>query len=159
MSNAEDYLRNTPTWQTLTPLMQQRLSQHGDARRWQAAVDALPDLLPCRVGLHDCVSAQGKVSAATLVRLRAALRALHPWRKGPFELFGVGIDTEWRSDWKWQRLAPFLPQLSGKRVLDVGCGNGYYGWRMLESGAGEVVGIDPTVVFFYKQHAILQLLD
>ncbi len=71
---------------------------------------------------------------------------LHPWRKGPLELGGVLIDTEWRSDWKWQRLRPYL-DLEAQRVLDIGCGNGYFGWRMLAAGARLVVGVDPTLVF------------
>lgn len=79
--------------------------------------------------------------------LRQALEALIPWRKGPFSLFGEYIDTEWRSDWKWQRLAPHISPLQNRRVLDVGCGNGYYAWRMLGAGAKEVIGIDPSPRF------------
>jgi tRNA (mo5U34)-methyltransferase len=37
--------------------------------------------------------------------------------------------------------------LHGKTVLDIGSGNGYYGWRMLGSGAKRVMGIDPTPLF------------
>jgi tRNA (mo5U34)-methyltransferase len=59
------------------------------------------------------------------------LEALRPWKKGPLSLFGVGIDTEWRSDWKWARLAPELDPLAGKVVADVGCANGYFMYRML----------------------------
>lgn len=70
----------------------------------------------------------------------------HPWRKGPLELAGVMIDTEWRSDWKWERVRRHV-DLHNQRVLDIGCGNGYFGWRMLAEGARLVVGIDPTLVF------------
>lgn len=78
--------------------------------------------------------------------LRAALMELHPWRKGPLWLAGQTVSTEWRSDWKWERIAPHL-DLAGKRVLDIGCGNGYFGYRMLSAGASLVVGIDPTILF------------
>ena len=78
--------------------------------------------------------------------LRETLMAFHPWRKGPLELGGVAIDTEWRSDWKWERVRGHV-DLRGARVLDIGCGNGYFGWRMLAEGAKLVVGIDPTLVF------------
>ena len=47
--------------------------------------------------------------------------------------FSIDIDTEWRSDLKWNRIAGAV-DFSRKTVLDVGCGNGYYGWRMLHSG-------------------------
>ncbi|CAI8156027.1 MAG: tRNA U34 carboxymethyltransferase [Pseudidiomarina mangrovi] len=70
-----------------------------------------------------------------------------PWRKGPFHLHGVTIDTEWRSDFKWQRVAPHVGDLSGQQVMDVGCGSGYHLWRMLEAGAEQVWGIDPGQLF------------
>ena len=82
---------------------------------------------------------------------------LSPWRKGPFDLFGVHVDTEWRSDWKWSRVAPHL-DLRGKRVLDVGCGNGYYQWRMLGAGADSVIGIDPNWLFFCQFQAVQRYL-
>jgi tRNA (mo5U34)-methyltransferase len=85
-------------------------------------------------------------AATDAQHLREVLMRLHPWRKGPLELGGVLIDTEWRSDWKWERIRPFL-NLENQRVLDIGCGNGYFGWRMLAAGARLVVGIDPTLVF------------
>ena len=37
--------------------------------------------------------------------------------------------------------------IAGKRVLDVGCGNGYYARRLLGAGAAAVVGVDPTLLF------------
>jgi tRNA (mo5U34)-methyltransferase len=80
-----------------------------------------------------------------------------PWRKGPFDLFGVHVDTEWRSDWKWSRVSPHL-DLVGKRVLDVGCGNGYYQWRMLGAGADSVIGVDPNWLFFCQFQAMKRYL-
>jgi tRNA (mo5U34)-methyltransferase len=70
-------------------------------------------------------------------------------------LFGVQIDTEWRSDWKWERLKNQIAPLQGRKVLDVGCGNGYHCWRMRGAGAELVVGIDPTLLFV-MQFAALQ---
>ena len=75
--------------------------------------------------------------------------AFHPWRKGPFERFGMSIDTEWQSWMKWQRLADAI-DFQGKRVLDVGCGNGYYGWKMLNAGAEWVVGCDPYLLYIMQ---------
>lgn len=127
---------------------------HGNLPRWLAALDALPPLDADRVQLGDTIRVDGAASAAERARLREALGRLHPWRKGPFSLFGVHIDTEWRSDWKWRRVAPHLV-LDGARVLDVGCGNGYFGWRMLGAGARAVLGIDPNPLFCV-QHLALQ---
>lgn len=36
------------------------------------------------------------------------LKAFMPWRKGPWNLLGVEIETEWHSDWKWQRIIPHI---------------------------------------------------
>ena len=89
--------------------------------------------------------------------VRKSLECLHPWRKGPFNLFGVQIDAEWRSDLKWRRVSRHL-DLAGKLVLDVGCGNGYFGWRMLEAGAREVIGIDPMPICAVQHSAIARYL-
>ncbi len=39
-------------------------------------------------------------------------------------------------------------------VLDVGCGNGYYGWRMLHIGARLVLGLDPFLLFLMQFEAV-----
>ena len=83
------------------------------------------------------------------------LQHFHPWRKGPYQLLGIELDTEWRSDWKWDRVLPHIQSLSGRTVLDVGGGNGYHGWRMQGAGAKLVIGIDPTRVFA-MQYLVMQ---
>jgi tRNA (mo5U34)-methyltransferase len=117
---------------------------NGDLPRWLAALDALPDTRP-RLELDRPAPRLGQ-AIADAEALISQLQAFHPWRKGPLNLGGVVIDTEWRSDWKWQRLAGRI-DFRDCTVLDVGCGNGYFGWRMLGAGARCVVGIDPTVLF------------
>ncbi|RMR09950.1 tRNA 5-methoxyuridine(34)/uridine 5-oxyacetic acid(34) synthase CmoB [Pseudomonas syringae group genomosp. 7] len=130
---------------------------HGDLQRWQSALDALPDLQPERVVLTDSFTLEASCNGETRTVLRKALLGLSPWRKGPFNVFGVHIDTEWRSDWKWSRVSPHL-DLKGKRVLDVGCGNGYYQWRMLGAGADSVIGVDPNWLFFCQFQAMQRYL-
>ena len=121
---------------------------HGDLPRWRSALQALPEPPQGSGWTHDFDQCAPRLGAPVndLDALRDVLIKLHPWRKGPFELGGVLIDTEWRSDWKWQRVSPHI-DLGGERVLDIGCGNGYFGWRMLADGARLVVGVDPTLVF------------
>ena len=136
--------------------------RYGDLERWQAAFNSLPALQADSVGLDRArvgCSAEQPISAADADQLRQALMGLHPWRKGPFELFGQHIDTEWRSDWKWERLRDSIDPLDGRRVLDVGCGSGYHCWRMLGAGAAEVIGIDPTPLFVIQFWALQRYLQ
>lgn len=79
-------------------------------------------------------------------QLSAQLKAFCPWRKGPFWLHGIHIDTEWRSDFKWNRVLPHISSLKNRLVLDVGCGNGYHCFRMAEEGAKAVLGADPFLL-------------
>ncbi len=139
-----------PGWPLQLQAQRYNKNHHGDYERWRAALAALPEIQVQRTDYGDTVSVSGSVDAAPL---SAALKELHPWRKGPFRIGPVHIDTEWRSDWKWARLQPHL-QLRDARVLDIGCGNGYFGWRMLQMGAAEVIGIDPTLLFCMQHQAV-----
>ena len=132
---------------------------HGDLVRWQQVVDELPVLRSSDIDLLATVrvGAAEDITATQRSRLRELLMQLHPWRKGPYELFGIEIDTEWRSDWKWARLAPHITPLQNRLVLDVGSGNGYHCWRMFGAGAKVVVGIDPTLLSVMQFQAIRAL--
>jgi hypothetical protein len=80
------------------------------------------------------------------------INALKPWKKGPLCLFGTHIDTEWRSDFKWERLQKSLPNLKDKVVCDLGCGNGYFMYRMLEYSPKLVLGVDPNLHAWLEFH-------
>ena len=134
-------------------------ASHGDLARWLAALERLPEIRPDDVSLGGVVGARAAdLASASTERLEAALKELIPWRKGPFHLFGIDIDSEWRSDLKWSRIAPYV-DLDGRRVLDVGSGNGYYGWRMLEAGAASVLGVDPSLLFVLQHAAVSYYVD
>ena len=141
--------------------LESRILAHGDAPRWLDALHSLPDAIPTVRHITDdvAIGTRGDLSDPEFARLESALMALHPWRKGPFRLFGLHVDTEWRSDWKWQRLAPHLRNIAGALVCDVGCGNGYYGWRLLGAGAQQIIGLDPTIVFSMQHAAIARYMD
>ena len=93
------------------------------------------------------VSCDGDLTREEQEGFSAAARRLMPWRKGPFSLFGLEINAEWRSDLKWERLIPHIA-LKGQRVADVGCGNGYYMFRALHEAPALVVGFDPAELFY-----------
>ncbi len=137
-------------------------SQHGDLTRWREALEALPDIAISSINLNaGAVSAGNSGSGGSVARtlLRETLAKLHPWRKGPFEVCGVHIDTEWRSDWKWDRLKHSIEPLEGRTVLDVGCGNGYHCWRMTGAGANLVIGIEPMLLYVMQYWALGKYLD
>lgn len=126
---------------------------HGDLGRWQSALDSLPIISQTTPELNTSaitLSSPHPLNAGQQQELEVGLRGLMPWRKGPFNFFGTHIDTEWRSDWKWDRVSPYLADLSGRRILDVGCGSGYHCWRMLGEGAARVIGIDPGLLFMFQ---------
>jgi tRNA (mo5U34)-methyltransferase len=130
-------------------LAEEQLSErYGALSSWLDALQALPELHPSNVALLDNVTIGTAADLGSINRaeLTTLLQAFHPWRKGPYSLFDIEIDTEWRSDWKWQRLLPHIQPLAGRKVLDVGCGNGYHGWRMRGAGADFVMGIEPFLV-------------
>jgi len=122
----------------LQPLLQSRLSAkaHGDFARWRKIIAALPD------------------ATSDPQELRALLLGLSPWRKGPFNIGGVTVDAEWRSDQKWARISNAIVPLEGRKVLDVGCGNGYYALQMRKAGATVVIGIDPTLLYVMQFSAV-----
>jgi tRNA (mo5U34)-methyltransferase len=88
------------------------------------------------------------------LRLHQVLRGLMPWRKGPFSVFGIDIDSEWRSERKWNRLAPEVPDLAGKIVADIGCNNGYYMFRMVPHQPALVLGFEPYVHHYFTFHLL-----
>jgi tRNA (mo5U34)-methyltransferase len=148
--------------QWLTILQQQveenlAMDAHGKMSVWRQALASLPDVKPSTIELKDkvAIGLPEDINDEQRALFLDHLSAFHPWRKGPYELFGIYLDTEWRSDWKWDRILPHIRPLKDKRVLDVGGGNGYHGWRMLGEEAKLVVGIDPTRVFA-MQYQVMQ---
>ena len=157
--------QNHGAWATqIRQQLTQRFDEtpHGDVPRWQSALNLLPPMPNVQTILD--VPAVTLRAGQTLTRKQSAdletgLRGLMPWRKGPFDFFGTAIDTEWRSDWKWDRVAPFLADLHGRQVLDVGCGSGYHCWRMHGAGAARVIGIDPGLLFLFQFLAVKNYLN
>ncbi|MDA8014556.1 MAG: tRNA 5-methoxyuridine(34)/uridine 5-oxyacetic acid(34) synthase CmoB [Gammaproteobacteria bacterium] len=133
-----------------------REHRHGDLPKWENALAQLdcpaaspPDFAlaaPRIGGARDCDDAER-------ARMKKLLLQLRPWRKGPFEFFGMRVDAEWRADRKWARIEKHI-DLRGARALDIGCGNGYYLLRMLGAGAAFALGIDPGQLFIAQFAAL-----
>lgn len=75
----------------------------------------------------------------------AAANALKPWRKGPFKILDINIESEWDSAIKYALIEPHL-DLEGRNVADIGCANGYYMFRMLSKKPRKLVGFDPSAL-------------
>lgn len=127
-------------------------SAHGDIGTWRAVIDQMPDIADATTILNSpAVTVESpSVEPALRNEVRDLLLQLKPWRKGPFSIHGIDVDSEWRSNLKWDRLENEVAPLADRRVLDVGCGNGYYGFRMTGGGAQLVVGIDPMLLFVFQ---------
>lgn len=137
-----------------------RNSQHGKLAEWLSILEELPEIPVDSVDLGRdavCATSQNthKEAADTL---RELLLSLVPWRKGPFDICGVVIDSEWQSNRKWDRVSKHIRPLRDRQVLDVGCGNGYYALRMSGLGARLVLGLEPTLQYVVQFEAVQRYL-
>jgi tRNA (mo5U34)-methyltransferase len=131
---------------------------HGDFGRWSEALSMLPHIEDIR-GHFDRQAITIEGHCQNPQALAQALKTLMPWRKGPYQFADISIDSEWRSDFKWDRLLPHLTSLKNRRVLDIGCGNGYHCWRMLDAAPKFVLGIEPSVLFNLQFQAVNRYLQ
>lgn len=148
----------------LDGLVQKRLyrSGHGDLHRWLSVLAKMPRIVPSTIDFDRgrlCIGSRNDCTDQDRAALESSLRSFMPWRKGPFELFGIPIDTEWRSDLKWDRLKEHISVLTDRIVLDVGCGNGYHLYRMYASGARVALGVDITLLYTIQFWALAGYTD
>jgi len=125
----------------------------GRGRSYIEPFNRLPDAVPSVVDLSGDRISIGRASDLTPEqhrRILDTLLLLRPWRKGPFNVFGTDVDSEWASDLKWNRLKDHLSPLAGRRVLDIGCSNGYYMFRAAAAGPDMVLGIEPFLPYYYQ---------
>lgn len=125
-------------------------ANNGHLPAWKGALEALPQVAPSVIDLKsDAIRIGGPTDLTGLeaTRIRNELKAFHPWRKGPWDFFGVEIDAEWRSNLKWDRIRGAITPLAGRLALDIGSGNGYYCYRMAGDGAKLALGADPYLLY------------
>lgn len=134
---------------------------HGHFPGWNQAYLNIPASVTSHINCNQAIIEIGKaheLDEKQQTELIQHLKALMPWRKGPFKFFDTLIDAEWQSNLKWQRITKHIHHLENKKILDVGCGNGYYMLRMLGAGAEQVVGIDPNLLYLAQFYALQKCL-
>jgi tRNA (mo5U34)-methyltransferase len=150
-------------WETPLRELEERKASYiaqvdAKGRRYLGLLDQLPEATPSFLDLSGDrvrIGSPEDLAPGEGERLSEVLRGLSPWRKGPFEVFGTGIDSEWVSSLKWNRLQGHIAPLTGRRVLDIGSSNGYYLFRMAAQNPAIALGIEPYLTFYF-QYLVLQ---
>lgn len=128
------------------------------AKRYSELLSRLPEAVPSYCNLDSpavTIGVEEDLEAREKSDLLGILQGLTPWRKGPFQLFGIDIDSEWVSSMKWDRLAGRISCLEGRRVLDIGCSSGYYMFRMAQANPAMILGLEPYLTYYFQ----IQLLQ
>ena len=126
------------------------------------ALDRLPDVQPSSIDTDHSrirIGTADDLDPSQMASLATALGELKPWRKGPFDIFGIHVDSEWDSSIKWNRLAGHLGSLAGKRVLDIGSSCGYYMFRLTARQPAVILGIEPYLNYYFQFLALSRYLD
>ncbi len=145
LSYLEPYKKDLP-WEELCALKEERESwwERSSSEKWK--VPQYPKLQTNEKDFNGpWVSLTGDGDQGELDKLEECAKKLIPWKKGPFKLFNLEIDAEWRSDFKWQRVEEHLVDLKDKIICDVGCNNGYFMFRMAAHRPKLVLGFDPVL--------------
>ncbi|MFT5206429.1 MAG: tRNA (mo5U34)-methyltransferase [Candidatus Omnitrophota bacterium] len=151
-THLENYIGLESFESELRPLIEAawNVEANGHIPLWLDALNNLPQVLPSSFDLSSNAIRIGHANDIDTEQnqdLLKSLRTIMPWRKGPYDFFGNEIDTEWRCWVKWDRLKNALPSLQGKRIIDIGCGNGYFLWRLMGEGAASALGIERHILY------------
>ncbi|MEY3089828.1 MAG: hypothetical protein RL113_144 [Pseudomonadota bacterium] len=122
------------TWKNIAPL--------------QEAIQSLKVYDGVQITLGDRVTIKiPELSSEDAQQIEQTARLMKPWRKGPFQINDLLIDTEWQSQIKYNLLEPHF-DLRDKVVGDIGCNNGYYLFRMLTHKPNKLIGFDPSALYY-----------
>ena len=127
--------------------------KNGNIPKWTSALDEISAFKKGDLDLNEPYIWIKNIGASS-DNIEASLKKLLPWRKGPFMLNDLKLESEWLGDLKWQRLKNKIKPLQDKRVLDVGAGNGYFTIRMALEGVKQAIGVEPFLLFNYQYAAI-----
>jgi len=144
-------------FESVSPKIAKNIAENGNSSKWLSSLQILAQSKNCECFIEDGKLVIFSEEKTDYPIIYAALREFMPWRKGPWQILNIDIDTEWRSDLKWDRFAKFC-DFSGKKILDIGCGNGYYAYRAaIEGGAKFVLGVDPSIYSYFQSQIAAKL--
>jgi len=154
----DDFLLRKISKQCLEISKQAYQVNNGNIPKWSKAIDAIDALPKGKVALKKPYISinQDPIDSKSLI---VALQKLTPWRKGPFMINDLVLESEWDGDMKWKRIKKYIKPLKNKRVLDVGAGNGYFTLRIAMEGAKRALGIEPFLLFNYQFRAIKSMIE
>ena len=154
----DDFLLNKISKQCLEISNQAYQVNNGNIPKWSQVIEAIDALPKGKVSLKQPYINinQDSIDSGSLLK---ELHKLMPWRKGPFMINELSLESEWNGDMKWQRISEHIQPLKNKRVLDVGAGNGYFTLRMAMEGAKRALGIEPFLLFNYQFKAIKSMIE
>ncbi|NOX33273.1 MAG: tRNA 5-methoxyuridine(34)/uridine 5-oxyacetic acid(34) synthase CmoB [Deltaproteobacteria bacterium] len=133
----------------------------GNFLKYKKILESMPGFTPSNIDLKSRVITIGDGSDLTQDQsflLNEKLEQLCPWRKGPFKLFGIEIDSEWQSWMKWERLKKHISDLKGRKILDIGSSNGYYMFKIAAENPLMVLGLEPQGSFYFQYLVIQKFL-
>lgn len=133
----------------------------GNFLRFKNVLESIPEFTPSTITLDNkwiTIGDSSDLAPEESHLLKEKLEQLCPWRKGPFNIFGVRVDSEWQSWMKWDRLSPHISSLTGRRILDIGSSNGYYMFRMAAQHPLMVLGVEPQSSFYFQYLTLQKFL-
>lgn len=162
-----DYLKITHTALERDAILEVRQERKAklfadQMRPYFTAVQSVRDIQSQSFDFSEAVIKIGQanqLSSEQYQRFEQALKTFCPWKKGPFDFFGIAIDAEWRSDWKWARILPQIKPLKHRRVADIGCHNGYFMLRMAHQQPDLVIGFEPVAKHFWNFQLIQNIVQ
>lgn len=133
----------------------------GNFLKFKKVVETMPDIVPSSLDLEGqsiTIGSRSDLSLEDHLLLNEKLEQLCPWRKGPFNFFGINVDSEWQSWMKWDRLKNHIGTLKGRRILDIGSSNGYYMFKAAALDPLMVLGVEPQSSFYFQYLAVQRFL-
>lgn len=150
----KDFIKSVPRYneivalkKSIAPILDRPFND-----KFRDAINSLPEFKTKHTNFFSdavCIGDKSELTGTEYKNLYDSLKVFMPWRKGPFNYFGFFIESEWRSEFKWNRIAPYL-DLKGKKVADIGCNNTYYMYRILSHNPKLVVGFDPIERYYFN---------